>query len=102
MTQDILKLVDSYVSIRSSFVKLNVTDHEFMDLMYEKMIRDRLDKFTRREWDLHINAHKTTFCELCKFLEGKHKSVKYTASESSIPTSSKYQQENKQNRKTFF
>ena len=49
MTQDILKLVDSYVSIRSSFVKLNVTDHEFMDLMYEKMIRDRLDKFTRRE-----------------------------------------------------
>ena len=72
-TQDVLKLVDSYVSIMSSFVKLNVTDHEFMDLMYEKMIRDRFDKFTRREWDLHINTHKPTFHELCKFLEGRHK-----------------------------
>jgi len=98
-TQDILQLVDSYVSIRSSFVKLNVTDQEFVDLMYEKMIRDRLDKFTRREWDLHINTHKPTFNELCTFLEGRHKSVKYTASESSIPaSSSKYQQGNKQTR----
>ena len=73
-----------------------------MDLMYEKMIRDRLDKFTRREWDLHINTHKPTFNELCTFLEGRHKSVKYTASESSIPASaSKYQQGNKQNRKSL-
>ncbi|XP_070508914.1 uncharacterized protein [Chironomus tepperi] len=102
-TQDILKLVDSYRSIKSSFVKLNVTDKEFSDIMYEKLIRDRLDNYTRREWDLHINTHKPTFSELCTFLEGRHKSVKYAASESSIPalataSALKYQQGNKQNR----